>query len=65
MGILFIFYSPVKDKVVVNDRWGSNCRCKHGGYYTCTDKYNPREFLQALHAMHDMQALHACMTCKV
>ena len=48
--ILFIFYSPVKDTVVVNDRWGVNCRCKHGGYYTCQDKYNPRESLQALHA---------------
>ncbi|MGX5819638.1 alpha-L-fucosidase [Chitinophaga lutea] len=26
--------SPVKDKVVVNDRWGKNMRQKHGGYYT-------------------------------
>ena len=26
--------SPVKDQVVVNDRWGSECRHKHGGYYT-------------------------------
>ncbi|XP_077864266.1 alpha-L-fucosidase-like, partial [Saccoglossus kowalevskii] len=32
---------PVKDKVVVNDRWGSNCKCKHGGYLTCNDHYNP------------------------
>ncbi|KAK9720239.1 Alpha-L-fucosidase C-terminal domain [Popillia japonica] len=33
--------SPVKDKVVVNDRWGLGTHCKHGGYYTCNDRYNP------------------------
>ncbi|KAK6189935.1 hypothetical protein SNE40_001897 [Patella caerulea] len=33
--------SPVKDRVVVNDRWGSETGCKHGGYYTCSDRYNP------------------------
>nr|CAD7261603.1 unnamed protein product [Timema shepardi] len=33
--------SPVKDTVVVNDRWGSGIPCKHGSYYTCTDRYNP------------------------
>ena len=33
--------SPVKDTVVVNDRWGSGCACKHGGYWTCQDRYNP------------------------
>jgi len=26
--------SPVKDSVVVNDRWGGDCRHKHGGYFT-------------------------------
>ncbi|MGB8261045.1 MAG: alpha-L-fucosidase [Terracidiphilus sp.] len=26
--------SPVKDEVVVNDRWGSDTRHKHGGYWT-------------------------------
>jgi len=26
--------SPVKDKVVINDRWGSDTRHKHGGYWT-------------------------------
>ncbi len=35
--------SPIKDKVVVNDRWCDGCLCKHGGYLTCTDRYNPRE----------------------
>jgi len=33
--------SPVKDTVVVNDRWGSDTLCKHGGYFTCADRYNP------------------------
>jgi len=33
--------SPVKEKVVTNDRWGRNMPCKHGGFYTCTDRYNP------------------------
>jgi alpha-L-fucosidase len=26
--------SPVKDRVVVNDRWGNETRSVHGGYYT-------------------------------
>ncbi len=26
--------SPVKDKIIINDRWGSDSRHKHGGYYT-------------------------------
>lgn len=33
--------SPVKDTVVVNDRWGNGDSCKHGGFYTCNDRYNP------------------------
>jgi len=33
--------SPVKDVVVTNDRWGTGTACKHGGYYTCQDRYNP------------------------
>ncbi|KAK9702652.1 Alpha-L-fucosidase [Popillia japonica] len=33
--------SPVKDKVVVNDRWGRGIPCKHGDFYTCSDRYNP------------------------
>ncbi|XP_070580011.1 alpha-L-fucosidase-like [Ptychodera flava] len=33
--------SPVKDTVVTNDRWGKGDTCKHGGYYTCNDRYNP------------------------
>lgn len=26
--------SPVKDTIIVNDRWGKEARHKHGGYYT-------------------------------
>lgn len=33
--------SPVKDTVVTNDRWGRGVMCHHGGYYTCSDRYNP------------------------
>ncbi|CAG5131394.1 unnamed protein product [Candidula unifasciata] len=38
--------SPVKDKVVTNDRWGSETMCKHGGYYTCSDNFNPKTLQQ-------------------
>ena len=31
--------SPVKDEVVVNDRWGKDSRHKHGGYWTT--EYTP------------------------
>jgi alpha-L-fucosidase len=31
--------SPAKDEVVVNDRWGSDTRHKHGGYWTT--EYTP------------------------
>ncbi|KAK3102287.1 hypothetical protein FSP39_010217 [Pinctada imbricata] len=34
--------SPVKDTVLVNDRWGNNIKCKHGSYLTCFDQYNPK-----------------------
>ncbi|XP_012990897.3 tissue alpha-L-fucosidase isoform X1 [Esox lucius] len=33
--------SPVKDYVVVNDRWGKGCYCTHGGYYNCADRFTP------------------------
>ncbi|KAK7101787.1 alpha-L-fucosidase-like [Littorina saxatilis] len=33
--------SPVKDTVVTNDRWGSGVMCHHGGFLTCSDRYNP------------------------
>ncbi|XP_076468701.1 alpha-L-fucosidase-like [Babylonia areolata] len=33
--------SPVKDSVVTNDRWGRGISCHHGGFLTCSDRYNP------------------------
>ena len=34
--------SAVKDKVVVNDRWGAwgneSTACKHGGFWNCADR---------------------------
>ncbi|XP_063430692.1 alpha-L-fucosidase-like [Mytilus trossulus] len=33
--------SPVKDTVVTNDRWCQECFCKHGGFKTCSDRFNP------------------------
>ncbi|KAK7499558.1 hypothetical protein BaRGS_00009210 [Batillaria attramentaria] len=33
--------SPVKDTVVTNDRWGKGTLCHHGGFLTCSDRYNP------------------------
>jgi len=38
--------SPVKDTVVVNDRWGKgDARCQHGDFWTCKDRYDPGELL--------------------
>ncbi|XP_017462615.1 PREDICTED: tissue alpha-L-fucosidase-like, partial [Rhagoletis zephyria] len=37
--------SPVKDEVVVNDRWGSGTSCKHGGFFNCADRYFPGTLL--------------------
>lgn len=34
--------STVKDDVVVDDRWGTDARCHHGGYFTCQDRYQVR-----------------------
>lgn len=34
-------YSPVKDVVVVNDRWGAGIPGKHGGFFTYADRFDP------------------------
>ncbi|CDW53766.1 alpha L fucosidase [Trichuris trichiura] len=34
--------SPVKDEVVVNDRWGKGTMCHHGGVFTCGDRFEPK-----------------------
>lgn len=33
--------SPVKDEVVVNDRWGRGTDCRHGGFYNCKSEHSP------------------------
>ncbi|KAI1703332.1 alpha-L-fucosidase domain-containing protein [Ditylenchus destructor] len=33
--------SPIKDKVVINDRWGQGAMGHHGGYMTHQDHYDP------------------------
>ncbi|OQR66410.1 plasma alpha-L-fucosidase-like [Tropilaelaps mercedesae] len=33
--------SPVKDTVLVNDRWGFGASCRHGDFYNCDDRFNP------------------------
>uniref|UniRef100_A0A7E4ZTA6 Putative alpha-L-fucosidase n=1 Tax=Panagrellus redivivus TaxID=6233 RepID=A0A7E4ZTA6_PANRE len=38
--------SPVKDKIVVNDRWGNGTMGKHGGYLTFHDHYDPGQILE-------------------
>ncbi|CAF4376440.1 unnamed protein product, partial [Rotaria sordida] len=38
--------SPVKDTVVVNDRWGGGIPCHHGDFYTCSDHYNPGHLVE-------------------
>lgn len=35
--------SPVKDEIVVNDRFGNCSRCHHGDFYNCDDRFNPRK----------------------
>ncbi|XGW33159.1 hypothetical protein V3C99_017557 [Haemonchus contortus] len=37
--------SPVKDIVVVNDRWGGDSIGKHGGFLTYSDHYDPGKLL--------------------
>lgn len=33
--------SPVKDEVVVNDRWGNGTRGHHGDFFNYDDRFNP------------------------
>ncbi|XP_064478245.1 alpha-L-fucosidase-like isoform X2 [Ornithodoros turicata] len=39
--ILLVCGHPVRETVVVNDRWGINANCKHGDFYNCKDNYDP------------------------
>ena len=46
---MYVLYSPVRDNIMVNDRWGSETYCKHGDVKDCTDKYNPGMNVLSLH----------------
>ena len=43
MYVCYTACSPVKDTIVVNDRWG-HVDCKHGDYYDCSDRFHPCKF---------------------
>lgn len=38
--------SPVKERVVVNDRWDLSVKCHKGDFITCKDRYNPRKIIE-------------------
>lgn len=55
----------MKDKVVVNDRWGNNTQCKHGGFFDCDDKFDPGKSNVASRSwmmMNDDSALSSLMS---
>lgn len=37
--------SPVKNEIVVNDRWGTTTSCVHGDFYNCKDRFNPSKYI--------------------
>ncbi|XP_026329130.1 tissue alpha-L-fucosidase-like [Hyposmocoma kahamanoa] len=37
--------SPVKNEIVVNDRWGPATGCTHGDFFNCKDRFNPKILL--------------------
>lgn len=41
-------FSPVKDTVVTNDRWGNDTRCTHGSFLTCEDSFDPGKIPRCL-----------------
>uniref|UniRef100_A0A914QBZ3 alpha-L-fucosidase n=1 Tax=Panagrolaimus davidi TaxID=227884 RepID=A0A914QBZ3_9BILA len=38
--------SPIKDQIVVNDRWGKGVTGKHGGFLTYSDHYDPGHIVE-------------------
>jgi alpha-L-fucosidase len=38
--------SPVRETVVVNDRWGKDTEGKHGSYFTGGDRYDPSHLVK-------------------
>jgi alpha-L-fucosidase len=48
--------SPVKDEVVVNDRWGKDCPGKHGGYFS-TEYFHGSENTAADHPWEECRGI--------
>ena len=57
--------SPVKDTVVTNDRWGKETICAHGGYFTCTDRYNPGNVIKTIKASCIYHILYQNTCCPI
>uniref|UniRef100_A0A5F8H5K4 Alpha-L-fucosidase n=1 Tax=Monodelphis domestica TaxID=13616 RepID=A0A5F8H5K4_MONDO len=53
--------STVPDIVVTNDHWGLDNICRHGGYYTCSDCYNPGYLLP--HKWENLSQLVETVSC--
>ena len=41
--VIFVF-SPVRDNILVNDRWAFGTMCKHGDVKNCQDGYDPCKY---------------------
>jgi len=52
--------SPVKDTIVVNDRWGGDTLCKHGGFLTCADRYQPGTFERNKNTNNYTMGINTC-----
>lgn len=47
--------------MVTNDRWGPDVRCKHGGFWTCHDRWIPGIY----HCNQNDQPVHCYLTAQV
>lgn len=47
----------MKETVVTNDRWGRGTQCKHGGFFTCGDRFNPGKVVQV--TIYDPQKMQS------
>lgn len=52
--------SPVKNTVVVNDRWGRGIPCHHGDFFTCKDRYNPGKNIEFVFQVRKCNDDHHC-----
>ena len=49
--------SKVKDTVVVNDRWGKDCRGRHGGHYTTEYGYGGGDKVTGFHPWEECRGI--------